>query len=66
MLERWTGEIVGEAHIYRVPLHEIAKEAGISREMLSLYLNGKRKSPSAEPRIRMALNRILARRATEQ
>jgi len=62
VLDKWTGEVVGTAHIYKISMVELAKEVGISREMLSMYLNGKRKSPSAEPRIRAALMAIIEKR----
>lgn len=62
MLEKWTGEVVGTAHLYKVTMAELAKEVGISRVLLSSYLNGKRKSPSAEPRIRKALMAIIERK----
>lgn len=62
MLEKWTGEVVGTAHLYKVTMGELAEEVGISRGLLSSYLNGKRKSPSAEPRIRKALMAIIERK----
>ena len=62
MLDKWTGEVVGTAHLYGISMRELAEEVGISREMLSAYLNGKRKSPSAEPRIRKALMEIIDRK----
>lgn len=62
MLEKWTGEVVGTAHMYGIPMYELAREVGISREMLSAYINGKRESPSAEPRIRRALMAIIERK----
>lgn len=62
MLDKWTGEVVGTAHLYQIPMHELAKQVGISRELLSAYLNCKRKSPAAEPRIRKALMEIIERK----
>lgn len=59
MLEKWTGEVVGTAHIYRIRLKDIAAESGMSFQALSAYLNGKKHSPSAEPRIRRALMRLV-------
>ena len=62
MLDRWTGEIVGTAFIYDIPLQEIAKEASMTYQMLSRYLHCHAKNPSAEPRIRSALMRCIERR----
>ena len=62
MLERWTGEIVGTAHIYGIKMEELAKEVGFSKQSLSMYLNGRKQSPSAEPRIRTALMAIIERK----
>lgn len=59
MLEKWTGEVVGTAHIYRIKLKDIAAESGMSFQALSAYLNGKKRSPSAEPRIRKALMHLI-------
>lgn len=62
MLSKWTGEVVGTAHIYGITMGELAKEVGISRELLSMYLNEKRQSLSAEHRIRKALIAIIERK----
>lgn len=63
MLAKWTGEVVGTAHIYQIPLQEIAAEAGMSRQMFSRYINCQRSSPSAEFRIRNALLRLVEKRS---
>ena len=65
MLDTWTGEVVGTAHIHQVALNEIAAEAGMSRQMLSRYLNGKASSPSAEFRIRKALLALVEKRSSQ-
>ena len=66
MLERWTGEVIGIAHIHQIPLSELAGKVGISRQALSAYLNGHKKSPSAEFRIRSALMELVeAREASD-
>lgn len=62
MLAKWTGEVIGTAHLYGITMEELAKETGISRGLLSSYLHEKRKSPSAEPRIRKALMTIVERK----
>jgi transcriptional regulator with XRE-family HTH domain len=62
VLEKWTGEVVGTAHIYGIKLNELAQECGMSKQALSYYLNGHKKSPSAEPRIRRALMNLVERK----
>lgn len=65
MIAKWTGEVVGTAHIHRIPLYEVAAEAGMSRQMFSRYINGKDSSPSAEFRIRNALLRLIEKRSED-
>lgn len=59
MLPKWTGEIVGTAHLYGIKVKELAAEAGMSVTAMSEYLNGHRRSDSAEGRIRAALMRLI-------
>lgn len=65
MLDKWTGEVVGTAHLYKITLKELADETGMSFQALSAYLNCRKKSPSAEPRIRSALMRLIEKRVPE-
>lgn len=63
MLDKWTGEVVGTMHLYQISNNELADEAGMSYQMLSRYLHCKYRSPSAEPRIRSALMRLIEKQA---
>lgn len=64
MLEKWTGEVVGTAHIHQIQMQELAEAAGMSRQALSMYLQGRKKSPSAELRIRSALMTLVEKRSS--
>ena len=66
MLDKWTGEVVGTAHLYKIALKDLAKETGMSYQALSAYLHCRKKSPSAEPRIRSALLRLIEKQAVEK
>lgn len=66
MLPKWTGEVVGTAHLYGVSRKELAKECGMSIQALSKYLHGHMKSPAAESRIRNALMAVIERKEPER
>ena len=40
MLAQWIGDFVGRMHLHRVTITQIAKEMGVTREYLSMILNG--------------------------
>ena len=65
MLDKWTGEVVGTMHIYNLSMKAVADEADMSVQMLSRYLHCHTRNPSAEPRIRSALMRVIERVAEQ-
>ncbi len=58
--EAWTGEIVGLLHINNLTQADIAEQMGVTKEYVSMLLNGKKKAKGAEERMRLAISEILA------
>lgn len=57
--EAWTGEIVGLLHINNLTQADIAEKMGVTKEYVSMLLNGKKTAKGAEERMRQAINEIL-------
>lgn len=62
MLAQWTGDVVGQMHLYGIKSGELAKEAGMHEKYLSAILNCRRTSNGAEKRIKDALERLITRK----
>ena len=61
MLAQWIGDFVGRMHRNRVTITQISKEMGVSREYLSMILNGHREPQGAEKRMNDALDSVIAK-----
>lgn len=61
MLAQWTGDLVGQMHKSKVSKTQLAEEMGVTREYVSMVLNGHREPVDAEKKFRAALARIIAR-----
>ena len=59
MLAQWIGDFVGRMHRHRVTITQLAQEMGITREYLSLILNGHREPPGIEKRMNDALHSVI-------
>lgn len=59
MLAQWIGDFVGRMHCHRVTITQISKEMGVSREYLSMILNGHREPPGIENRMNAALDSVI-------
>lgn len=59
MLAQWIGDFVGRMHRNRVTITQISQEMGVTREYLSLILNGHREPQGAEQRMNDALDRVI-------
>jgi transcriptional regulator with XRE-family HTH domain len=66
MLAQWIGDFVGRMHRHRVTITQIAQEMGVTREYLSLILNGHREPPGIEKRMNDALNSVIEKNSTEE
>ncbi len=65
MLAQWIGDFVGRMHRHRVTITQIAQEMGVTREYLSMILNGHREPPGIEKRVNEALDSVIANNRTE-
>lgn len=66
MLAQWIGDFVGRMHRHRVTITQIAQEMGVTREYLSLILNGHREPPGIEKRMSDALDSVIEKNSTEE
>ena len=59
MLKQWIGEVVGEMHIRRISIKQLAAHMGVAPEYISMILNGHREPTDIEDRLRKAINEIV-------
>jgi DNA transposition AAA+ family ATPase len=59
MLAQWIGDFVGRMHRHRITITQISQEMDVTREYLSMILNGHREPSGIEERMNDALNRII-------
>ena len=59
MLAQWIGDFVGRMHRNRVTITQISQEMGVTREYLSMILNGHREPPDIEKRVNDALDSVI-------
>lgn len=59
MLAQWIGVFVGRMHQYRVTNMQLAQEMGVTREYLSMILNGHREPNGIEQRMNDALDNLI-------
>ena len=63
MLAQWIGDFVGRMHRHRVKITQIAQEMGVTREYLSMILNGHREPMGIAERMNEALNSVIEKNA---
>lgn len=66
MLAQWICDFVGRMHQYRVTITQLSQEMAVTREYLSMILNGHRAPAGAEQRMNEALDRIIKMRSGEE
>ena len=59
MLAQWIGDFVGRMHRHRITITQIAQEMDVTREYLSMILNGHREPSGIAERMNTALDRII-------
>jgi len=64
MLAQWLGDVVGQMHNYKISKTQLAEELGVSREYVSMVLNGHREPAGAEQKFRGAVVRIIERKCS--
>lgn len=62
MLAQWIGEVVGQMHNYKISKSQLAEHMGVSREYVSMIINGHRSPAGAEARFRSAVNELAAKK----
>lgn len=62
MPKKWTGKLVGMMHDHKITGGQLADELGVSREYVSMVLNGRRSPDGAEERFTAALKSIIKRK----
>lgn len=62
MPKKWTGNLVGLMHDSKISKTQLAEELGVTREYVSMVLNGHREPEGAEEKFQAALDRIIERK----
>ena len=62
MLAQWIGDLVGQMHNNKISKTQLSEHMGVSREYVSMVLNGHRDPAGAEERFRTAVTEIIAER----
>jgi hypothetical protein len=65
MLAQWIGEIVGQMHNNKVSKAQLAEHIGVSREYVSMILNGHRCPVGVEERFRAAVSELVEKNKEE-
>ena len=56
----WTGDLVGLMHVHKISKKQLADHIGVTREYVSLVLNGHREPKGAEEQFKTAVNEIIS------
>ena len=63
MLAQWTGDFVGRMHRNKIKITQLAQEMGVTREYLSMVLNGHREPKGIEQRMNNALDSLIEKQS---
>lgn len=66
MLAQWIGEIVGEMHNNKISKTQLADHMGVTREYVSMILNGHRCPTGAEERLRAAVRELSSKKNVKE
>lgn len=58
MSQEWTAEVVARLHLAKIPIKQLAREAGYTPEYVSMVLNGHRATEKSKIAILAALDRL--------
>lgn len=58
--KNWTGALVGLMHVHKISKKQLADHIGVTREYVSLVLNGHREPKGAEEQFKTAVNEIIS------
>ena len=62
MPKKWTGDLVGLMHNHKISKADLADELGVTREYVSMVLNGHREPAGAQERFDAAVNRLIQKK----
>lgn len=62
MLAQWIGDFVGRMHRYKITTTEVSQEMNVTREYVSMILNGHREPAGIEQRMNDALDSLVEKR----
>jgi plasmid maintenance system antidote protein VapI len=65
MLAQWIGDFIGRMHRNRVTITQLAQEMDVTREYLSMILNGHREPQGIEQRMNDALDNLIQKQKTQ-
>ena len=57
--EAWTGEIVGLLHVNGITQADLAEKMGVTKEYVSMLLNGKKAASGTAERMKQAISEIV-------
>lgn len=60
MLAQWIADLVGKMHKFKITKTRLAEELGVTREYVSMVLNGHREPAGAKDKFRRAVDEIVA------
>lgn len=60
MLAQWIADLVGQMHKHRISMKQLADYMGLSREYVSMVLNGHREPAGAENKFRQAVDELIS------
>ncbi len=66
MLAQWIGDFVGRMHRHRITITQMSQEMDVTREYLSMILNGHREPAGISDRMNAALDRIIEKQQTNE
>lgn len=58
--KNWTGDLVGLMHVHKISKKQLADHIGVTREYVSLVLNGHREPAGAEEKFKTAVDEIIS------
>ena len=62
MPEKWTGRLIGEMHNHNVTYEELATELGVTKQYISMILNGARKPAGIRKRMEDAFKEVVRKK----
>lgn len=60
MKEAWTGQVVGDMHVYEITFNDIASKTGYNPKYVCALLNGSYKADKARKKIEAAMYQLIA------